>query len=55
MGAHLLATSYTEGMNMQWCGSLGQLKCMMGIADDSNYIFLAGKLVPDCWVYEDSA
>jgi len=42
-------TYLVHGRNMQLCGSLGQLKCIMRIADDSNYIFLADKLVPDCW------
>ena len=50
VGAYLIATWCMEGRNMQLCGSLGQLKCIKRIADDSSYIFLADKLVPDCWL-----
>lgn len=50
LGGCAPATWYTEGRNMQLCGSLGQLKCIMRIADGSNYIFLADKLVQDYWL-----
>lgn len=50
VGVHLLATQYMKGTNMQLCGSLGQLKCIMTVAYDGNYIFLADNLVLDCWL-----
>lgn len=39
---------------MQLGDSLWQLKCIM-IADGSNRVSLADKLVPDCWLSVQSA
>lgn len=51
VGVHLLVLlgMWKWDRNVQLCGGLGQLRCIM-IADDSNCIFLADKTVPDCWL-----